>query len=157
MLFIVVYYCKYLLYHLWKFQASTYSYLRENEKYVSNCGRCISRPEVNFTKLFHVTLDLIHVSAYTIYECQVNHMRNKRVWGIENQESVLTINGSWRFHFRSSYYSLILWYYKRNLIYWYRFNFKVNIMTFSTSTITSGDDRKFLSLTVFVINNDLSL
>ena len=35
----------------------------------------ISPPEVNFTKLFHVTLDLI--SVYNIYKFHVNHLKNK--------------------------------------------------------------------------------
>ena len=35
----------------------------------------ISRPEVNFTKLFQVTEDLICV--YNIYKFHVNHLKNK--------------------------------------------------------------------------------
>ena len=38
-----------------------------------------------FTKLFHVTLDLI--SIYNIYKFQFNHLKNTiEIWGIENQE-----------------------------------------------------------------------
>ena len=37
----------------------------------------------------------------------------------------------------------IIWYIKRELINWYRFNFKIKILKISISTITSCDDRKW--------------
>ena len=50
---------------------------------VSNCVYHISRPEVNFIKRFHVTVDLI--SVYNIYKFQVNHLKTSEIWGINNQ------------------------------------------------------------------------
>ena len=55
------------------------SLVRKWEIYVSDCGRRISRPEVNFKNFFHVTLEII--SFYNIYEFEVDHMKNKRDFG----------------------------------------------------------------------------
>ena len=105
------------------------------EIYISNCGRHISPTEVTFTKLFHVTLDLIGV--YNIYKFQVNHLKNKPDLGhrkSRKMKSISTITGSWRISF---------WYYKRDHINWYRFNFKIKILKISISTITSCDNWKW--------------
>ena len=117
------------------------SLVRIWEIYVSNCGHRISRPEVNFIKLFHITLDLI--SVYNIYKFQVNHLKNKRdlwyrksrKWNFFRQLPEVDESVSGRHN--------IFWYYKRDLINWYRFSFKIKILKISISTITSCDDRKW--------------
>ena len=58
--------------------------MRKREIYESNCGRRISRPEVNFTKLFQLTKDLINI--YNIYKFHTIHLKNKRDLGHRKQE-----------------------------------------------------------------------
>ena len=115
------------------------SLVRKWEIYVSNCGRRISRPEVNFTKLFHVTLELICV--YNIYKFQVNHLKNKRDLGHRKSRK-------WKvfYDYRKlkNLFPVGLIFSdatKRDLINWYKFHAKIKILKISISTITSCDDR----------------
>ena len=117
------------------------SLVRKWERYVSNCGRRISRPEVNFTKLFHVTLELI--SVYNIHKFQVNHLKNK--WHLGHRKS-----RKWKVFWRLpevdesvSGRLNIFWYYNRDLINWHQFHLKIKILKISISNITSSDDRKW--------------
>ena len=110
--------------------------VRKWEKYVSNCGRRISRLEVNFTKPFDVTLDLINV--YNIYKFHVNHLKNN--WDF----------GHWKSRKRKVFRRLpevdefvsglfyIFRYYKRHSFNGYRIYCKTKILKFSIFFITSG-------------------
>ena len=129
---------------LWSLKVSSVyvlSLVRKWEIYVSNCGRRISRPEVNFTKLFHVTKDLIYI--YNIYKFQIDHLKNN--WDLGHRKS-----RKWKVFQRLpevdesvSGRPNIFWYYKRHSINWYRFYFKTKTLKFSIFFITSGDDRKW--------------
>ena len=95
--------------------------------YVSNCGRRISQPEINFTKLFHVTLDL--VSVYKKYKFQVNHLKNKQDLGHRKSRKMKSyFNDYWKLTNLFPVGLIFFWYYKRNLINRYRFNFKIKIL-----------------------------
>ena len=110
--------------------ASVYvlSLVRKLEIYVSNCGRRISQPEVNFTKLFHVTLDLITV--YNIYNIQVDHMENKRDLGHRKSRKWKAFRRLPEVDESVCGRSNIFLYYKRDLINWYMFNFKLKNFDF---------------------------
>ena len=110
-------------------------------KYASNCRHRISRPEVNFTKLVHVTLDLI--SVYNIYKFQIDHLKNKRDLGHRKSRKWKVFRRLPEVDKSVSGRSNIFWYYKRDLLNWYRLNFKRKILKISISTITSCDDRKW--------------
>ena len=105
------------------------SLVRKWEKYVSNCGRRISRPEVNFTKLFHVTKDLIYI--YNIYKFQIDHLKNKRDLGHRKSRKWKVFRRLPEVDKSVSGRSNIFWYYKRDLLNWYRLNFKIKILKIS--------------------------
>ena len=117
---------------LWSLKVSSVyllSLLRKWEIYVSNCGRRISRPEVNFIKLFHVTKDLIYM--YNIYKFQIDHLKNRRDLGHRKSRKWKVFQRLPEVDESVSGRPNIFWYYKRDPINWYRFSFKIKILKIS--------------------------
>ena len=116
------------------------SLVRNWEIYVSNCGRRISRPEVNFTKVFHVTKDLIYI--YNIYKFQIDHSKNKRDLGHQKSRKWKVFQRLPEVDESVSGRLNIFWYYNRDLINWHQFHLKIKMLKLSISNITSCYDRK---------------
>ena len=76
---------------------------------------------MNFTKLVHVTLDLI--SVYNIYKFQVNHLKNKRDLGHRKSRKWKVFRRLPEVDESVSGRSNIFWHYKRHSFNWYRFFF----------------------------------
>ena len=68
--------------------------------------------------------------------------KTSEIWGIENQEKRKVFRQLPEVDESLSGRHNIFGYYKKDLINWYRFNFKIKILKISISTITSCDDRK---------------
>ena len=79
-----------------------------------------------YTKLFQVTLDLI--SVYNIHKFHVNHEKQARFGASKIKKNEKLFQRLLEVDESLSGRPIFFWYYKRNLINRYRFNFKIKIL-----------------------------